>query len=58
MLECQLTIFDNAAMIASLGYFVAQKTPPTNPRTIEVQPTMRSFLLDESSMFLIDRGFR
>ena len=31
---------DNGAMIASLGYFVAQKNPPTNPRDVEVQPSI------------------
>lgn len=31
---------DNAAMIASLGYFVSQKIPATNPRNIEVLPSV------------------
>ena len=31
---------DNAAMIAALGYYVAQKVPPTDPRQIEVQPSI------------------
>ena len=31
---------DNAAMIASLGYFLASKVQPTNPRDIEVQPSI------------------
>ena len=31
---------DNAAMIASLGYFMAQKSKPADPRNIEVQPSI------------------
>ena len=31
---------DNAAMIAALGYYVAQKVSPTDPRQIEVQPSI------------------
>lgn len=31
---------DNAAMIASLGYFCAQKMDPTDPLTLEVQPSL------------------
>ena len=31
---------DNAAMIASLGYFYAQKNTPTDPRTLEVVPSL------------------
>ena len=31
---------DNAAMIAALGYFVAQKCEPSDPRQIEVQPSI------------------
>jgi len=30
---------DNAAVVASLGYFVAQNTKPTNPADISVTPT-------------------
>lgn len=31
---------DNAAMIASLGYFYAQKNPATDPRDLEVVPSV------------------
>lgn len=31
---------DNAAMIASLGYFYAQKNDPTDPRELEVVPSL------------------
>lgn len=31
---------DNAAMVASLGYFMAQKVPPTNPHDVEVTPSI------------------
>lgn len=31
---------DNAAMIASLGYFMAQKVEPTDPLDVEVQPSI------------------
>jgi N6-L-threonylcarbamoyladenine synthase len=31
---------DNAAMIASLGYYYAQKNQPTNPLDMEVQPSL------------------
>jgi N6-L-threonylcarbamoyladenine synthase len=31
---------DNAAMIASLGYFYAQKNKPTDPRDLEVVPSL------------------
>ncbi len=31
---------DNAAMIASLGYYYAQKNDPTNPRDLEVIPSI------------------
>ena len=31
---------DNAAMIASLGYFVAQQLPPADPYTLEVVPSL------------------
>ncbi len=31
---------DNAAMIASLGYYQAQKTKPTNPYSLEVVPSL------------------
>lgn len=31
---------DNAAMIASLGYFVAQKTRPTDPRNVDIIPSI------------------
>jgi N6-L-threonylcarbamoyladenine synthase len=31
---------DNAAMIASLGYFMAQKVAPTDPRDVEVLPSI------------------
>ena len=31
---------DNAAMVASLGYFMAQKIPPADLHTIEVQPSI------------------
>lgn len=31
---------DNAAMIASLGYFYAQKNDPTDPRDLEVIPSL------------------
>ncbi|MCL2173869.1 hypothetical protein FWH58_01020, partial [Candidatus Saccharibacteria bacterium] len=31
---------DNAAMVASLGYFMAQKIPPTDPRDVEVNPSI------------------
>lgn len=31
---------DNAAMIASLGYFYAQKNKPTDPRDLEVIPSL------------------
>jgi N6-L-threonylcarbamoyladenine synthase len=31
---------DNAAMVASLGYFMAQKIPPTDPRDVEIQPSI------------------
>ncbi len=31
---------DNAAMVASLGYFEANKIQPTDPRIIEVQPSI------------------
>ena len=31
---------DNAAMVASLGYFVAAKIPPSDPRTTEVNPSI------------------
>jgi N6-L-threonylcarbamoyladenine synthase len=31
---------DNAVMVASLGYFVAQKISPTDPRAVEVKPSI------------------
>jgi N6-L-threonylcarbamoyladenine synthase len=31
---------DNAAMVASLGYFMAQKVAPTDPQGVEVQPSI------------------
>jgi N6-L-threonylcarbamoyladenine synthase len=31
---------DNAAMIAALGYYVAQKVPATDPRQVEVLPSI------------------
>ncbi len=31
---------DNAAMVASLGYFMAQKVPPTDPRDVDVIPSI------------------
>ena len=31
---------DNAAMVASLGYFMAKKVPPTDPLSVEVQPSI------------------
>ena len=31
---------DNAAMIAALGYYVAQKVSPTDPRQVEVLPSI------------------
>ena len=31
---------DNAAMIASLGYFYAQGNEPTDPRDLEVIPSI------------------
>lgn len=31
---------DNAAMVASLGYFYAQKKQPTDPLTLEVSPSL------------------
>ncbi len=31
---------DNAAMIASLGYFYAEKNQPTDPRELEVMPSL------------------
>ncbi len=31
---------DNAAMIATLGYYVAQKCPPTSPYDLEVVPSL------------------
>jgi N6-L-threonylcarbamoyladenine synthase len=31
---------DNAVMVASLGYFMAKKTPPAGPRGIEVNPSI------------------
>ncbi|MCL2280454.1 tRNA (adenosine(37)-N6)-threonylcarbamoyltransferase complex transferase subunit TsaD, partial [Candidatus Saccharibacteria bacterium] len=31
---------DNAAMIASLGYFMAKEIPPADPRDVEVQPSI------------------
>jgi N6-L-threonylcarbamoyladenine synthase len=31
---------DNAAMVASLGYFMAQGTSPIDPRTVEVHPSI------------------
>jgi N6-L-threonylcarbamoyladenine synthase len=31
---------DNAVMVASLGYFVVQKISPTDPRAVEVQPSI------------------
>jgi N6-L-threonylcarbamoyladenine synthase len=31
---------DNAAMVASLGYFKSQKTAPTDPRQVEITPSI------------------
>ena len=31
---------DNGAMIATLGYYVAQHVPPTDPTALEVKPTL------------------
>ena len=31
---------DNAAMVATLGYYFAQKVPPTDPRDVELTPSI------------------